>query len=120
MAKYLENLGASAPDNLFAGTDVKILCGTGTIKSGEGALKRGTVLGQGSDGKLAVLGGSGLTAYGVLCNDVDATSGDVVAEVYLTGRFNKNALIAKAEYTITAADLKALRDGGIFVENSVE
>lgn len=119
MAMYIETLGAFAPDNLIAGNDVKIITGAGTIVSGSGLLKRGTVLGIDNTGKLGVLGNSGLTAYGILCDDVDATA-EVVAEVYLTGQFNKNALIVKESYTMTNADIQALRNGGIFLETSVQ
>ena len=78
-----------------------------------------TVLGIDSAGKLGVLGDTGLTAYGILCDDIDATA-EVVAEVYLTGQFNTNALIVKESYTMTTTDIQALRNGGIFLENSMK
>lgn len=128
MAKYFEKLGEMVPDNLIAGNNITIHTVSGTIKSGEGKLTRGTVLamssGKAGTGKLAILGSTAaenetLTAYGILCDDVDATSADTVAEIYVTGQFNKNALIVKESTTISADDIKALRDGGIFVENAV-
>ena len=119
MAMYIESLGAFVPDNLIAGNDVKIITGAGTIVAGSGELKRGTVLGIDSAGKLGVLGDTGLTAYGILCDDIDATA-EVVAEVYLTGQFNTNALIVKESYTMTTTDIQALRNGGIFLENSMK
>ena len=128
MAKYYENLGTCAPDNLIAGNDIPLVSESGTIRSGQGALKRGTVLaistGTTGDGKLVILGTAAtpttetLTAYGILADDVDATT-DAVAEVYVTGQFNKNALIVKAEYTIKTEDLMALRDGGVLVESAM-
>ena len=63
---------------------------------------------------------SGKTPYGILSDAVDASAADAVAEVYLTGRFNKNDLVVAGGYTLTAADIQALRNGGIFVENAVE
>lgn len=126
MAKYYENLGACVPDNLIAGNDIPLVSESGTIRTGMGVLKRGTVLalstGTTGDNKLVILGTTAtpttetLTAYGILADDVDATTG-AVAEVYVTGQFNKNALIVKDEYTIKTEDIIALRDGGIFVEN---
>lgn len=124
--KYYENLGAMTTDNLIAGNNIPIHTCTGTIVAGMGKLVRGTVLalssGTAGTGKLSVLGTTAasnetLTAYGILCDDVDATSADAVAEVYVSGQFNKNKLTVKASYTMTAADIKALRDGGIYVEN---
>ena len=116
MAKYNNKLGEMAPDNLVADIHVKQVTGSGTIVAGAGALKRGTVMAL-ADGKLSVMK-SGATPYGILTDDVDATEA-TVAEVYLTGKFNANALIVAAGYTLTAADIKVLRDGGIFIENAV-
>lgn len=119
MAKYIETLGKMEPDKLIAGNNVKFITGSGVIVSGAGKLRRGTVLGLNAAGKLAVLGGEGLTAHAILCDDVDASEADTVAEIYLTGQFNKNALIVAQDYTMTTADIQALRNGGIFLENSM-
>lgn len=120
MAKYLENLGASAPDNLFAGADIPAHGGSVTIAAGQGALKRGTVIALDSNNKGVILSSAtGLKPYGILCSDVDATT-ETVAEVWLTGRFNKHALHVAGGYTMTADNILALRNGGIFVENSAE
>ena len=116
MAKYNEKLGVVAHDNLIADIHVKLTVGSGTINAGAGELKRGTVMAL-ADGKLSVMK-SGGAPYGILTDDVDATEA-TVAEVYLTGKFNKNALIVASGYELTAADIKALRDGGIFIENAV-
>lgn len=120
MAKYLENLGASAPDNLFAGADIPAHGGSVTIAAGQGALKRGTVIALNTDNKGVILSATtGLKPYGILTDAVDATA-ETVAEIYLTGRFNKHALHVATGYTMTADNLLALRNGGIFVENSAE
>ena len=118
MAKYFEKLGEMVADNLIANTDVKAITASGTIASGAGVLVRGTVVATDSNGKLVAMA-SGKTPYAVLCDDVDATEADAVAEVYLTGRFNKNALVVAEGYTLTAADINTLRNGGIFVEAAV-
>ena len=126
MAAYYENLGVCAPDNLIAGNDIPIMTTSGTIRAGQNALKRGTVLaistGTTGDGKLVILGTTAtpgtevMTAYAILADDVDATS-EAVAEVYVSGQFNKDALIVGKSYTIKAEDIVALRNGGIFIEN---
>ena len=118
MANYCEKLGEMVHDNLIANTDVKLISVSGTIASGAGALKRGTVLDTTEGGKLTVMA-AGLTPYGILADAVDASAADAVAEVYLTGRFNKKALSAGG-YTLSAEDINTLRNGGIFVENAVE
>lgn len=116
MANRLEKLGAMAYDNLFASASMKILTGSGVVASGAGVLKRGTVVAM--DGTKLVAMTTGKTPYGILTDDVDATAGDTVAEVYLTGHFNKNALIVASGYTLTASDIQELRKAGIFVEVS--
>lgn len=128
MAAYYENLGACVPDNLIAGTDIPIVTASGTIRAGQNALKRGTVLaistGTTGDGKLVILGTAAtpetetMTAYAILADDVDATS-EAVAEVYVSGQFNKNALIVGSSYTIKTDDIVALRNGGIFIESAM-
>lgn len=122
MAVYYENLGACAPDNLIAGNTIPALSASATIAAAEGKLVRGTVLASGADGKLKQLSaeskGASETPCGILCDDVDATS-EAVAEVYVFGQFNKNALTTKSNYKLTTADIQALRNGGIYIENAM-
>lgn len=112
MALYNEKIGELSHDNLIANVGVKQVVQAISIPSG--ALKRGTVV-DASGKPLA----SGLTPFGILCDDVDASAGAVVAEVYVAGCFNKGALLTAGGYTLTAENIKALRDGGIYVENAV-
>lgn len=109
---YNEKIGEMTQDNLVANVDVKQVVQTVTIASG--SMKRGTVVD--ASGKIL---NTGLTPFGILCDDVDASTGAVVAEVYVAGAFNKKALIVAGGYNLTAENIKALRDGGIFVENAV-
>ena len=119
MSKYLETFDAMQPDNLFAGTDIPAHGGSITIAAGQGALKRGTVIALDNSNKGVILSATtGLKPYGILTDAVDATT-ETVAEVWLTGRFNKRALHVADGYTMTADNILALRNGGIFVENSV-
>lgn len=129
MAIYNDKLGEMVPDNLIADPTVKQIIQTGVISSGQGVLARGTVVdlstGSSGTGKLVIHGtaaGSNetLTPYGVLTDDADATSADAVAEVYVTGKFHKSALIVKNSTTLSVADIQALRNGGIFVENVMD
>lgn len=122
MANYFENLGACPVDNLIAGNTIPIHTASATIAAASGKLVRGAVLAAGADGKLKPLSaesaGATETPFGILCDDVDATS-EAVAEVYVSGQFNANALTTKASYKMTVADIKALRDGGIYIENAM-
>ena len=121
MAKYFEKLGDCVPDNLILGNDLPLIIQTATITAGEGKLVRGSVLAAGADGKLKLLSSTSSSAtevpFGILCDDVDATS-EAVAEVYVSGQFNADALITKAAYELTAADITALRNSGIYLENT--
>ena len=112
MELYNEKIGELTHDNLIADVSVKQVVQAISIPSG--TLKRGTVVD--ASGKPMA---SSLTPFGILCDDVDASAGAVVAEVYVAGSFNKGALLTNSGYTLTANDIKALRDGGIYVENAV-
>lgn len=122
MADYFENLGACPADNLIAGNTIPIHTASAAIAAAEGRLVRGTVLAAGADGKLKALSaesaGAAALPYGILCDDVDAAN-ETAAEVYVSGQFNANALVTKADYKMTAADLAALRNGGIYIENAM-
>lgn len=115
---YNEKIGAMTPDNLVASGSIRMLTQGVTLASGQGILKRGTVVAlSGGKGKIM---NTGLTPHGVLCDDVDTTSADVLAEVYVTGCFNKAALIVASGYELTAENAKTLRDAGIFFENILD
>ena len=109
---YNGKIGEMTPDNLIASVHVKQVVQSITIPSG--TMKRGTVVD--ASGKIL---NTGLTPHGILCDDVDASGGAVVAEIYVTGTFNKNALIVAEGYELSAENIKALRDGGIFVETAM-
>ncbi|MFW5433711.1 head decoration protein [Paenibacillus apiarius] len=128
MAVRNENLGTMKYDNLINSSDVALITAMQTIAAGQGALKRGTALalsgGTGGKGTLKILGSAAetdetLVANCVLCDDVDATN-EVKAEVYLSGHFNKNALIAKDGYTIKYTDVEDFRKGGIFLDDMMK
>lgn len=108
-----------APDNLFAGHVMPKVTDTGTIAAGQ-KLIRGAVLGRvTADGKLKLLDKAATdgsqNVYAILAEDVDATAGDKVAPIFLTGEFNENALTLAAGTTV--GDIKAAaRAIGIFIK----
>lgn len=114
MAQYNEVIGERKADNLIANINIPLHTQGITLAADQGVLKRGTVLT--ADGKIMA---SGLTAHGILCDDAD-TATETVAEVYVSGCFNKGALIVADGYALAAADVLALRNGGIYVENIVD
>ena len=101
---------ALTADNLIAGAFPRVTK-TITIVSGAGVLVRGTVLGKvTASGKYKAYNNGASTgeeqARGLLVADVDATSEDVVAEMYVTGEFNATAVTGEDAAGI--ADLEAL------------
>lgn len=110
-----------AYQNLIGGDFPRVTAAV-TLKSGT-SYKAGAVLGIITTGGKAVLVDSSKsdgsqTPYGVLTEDVDATSADKVSSVYLSGEFVDAALSFGG--TDTAATHKAaLRDLNIYVKTAV-
>lgn len=97
MAELVKDISVQGYDNLIGGTDVPLLTKVVTIASGAN-LKRGTVLGKVTASGKYVAVDSGKTdgsqnAECVLVHNVDASSADQNAVVYISGVFNKNELI---------------------------
>lgn len=90
------------------------------VESGQGILKRGTVLShvvtEAFDG-YRVLGTDKTDAKFIVTDDTDTTSDDstVQVTVYKSGEFNADALIADENYEIPASVYENLRHVGIFV-----
>lgn len=113
-------------DGLISGLTPDVKVGAGTIRklAEAGTLVRGTILakssGSAGDGKLVILGTTAasnetLTADCILADDVEVgTSADVNAAVYEMGCFDPEKVTVADGYTITAADLDALRTHGIY------
>lgn len=117
---YNEKIGEMVADNLIASADVKTITQSITIASGAGKLKRGAAISLNSAGKGQIVGTASTTAFGILCDDIDATSADAVAEVYVAGAFNKSAVVAASGKALTADDIKNLRNGGVYLEVSAQ
>jgi hypothetical protein len=106
-------------DNLVAG-DFPMITEELTILSGNN-LKRGTVLGKiTASGKCVAVDSSksdgSEVVFAVLSEDMDATLEDKQACAYLTGEFNKDALIFGGTDTIDTHKT-ALRNLSIFAKN---
>lgn len=126
MSELSKSLGSMEYDGLIADINPKLVVSGGTIRKlgTAGTIKRGTILAKSSgtagDNKLVVLGTAAasnevLTAYCILCDDVDVgTADDVTVPIYLAGCFNLNKCVTINDHTITEAEKDALRNGGIF------
>lgn len=123
MAQLKSKVGSFTPDNLVSGIDVPVQVKAVTLKAGQGVLKRGTVLGIITTGGLAVTVNSAntdgsQTADSILLQDVDTTAENVVTEAYISGQFNRQALIFGGTDTAAKYETK-LRELGIFLKDNI-
>lgn len=107
-------------DELIGGPEIAILNKNVTIVKGAGILTRGTVLGKITESgkyeqvQLAAITTGSQLADCILAADVDATSADAVATVYISGRFNREKLIVRSTDTVDAHESE-LRDKNIYI-----
>lgn len=93
-----EVIGTNNSDKLIAGQDIAILTSGVLIKTGQGVLTRGSVIGiETSTGKgilcdSSAADGSEIAKYILAEDNVDTTSADVYATCYKSGIFNRKAL----------------------------
>lgn len=124
----LQEQHVATVENLFASNVFPVVSDSLQVAASQGALKRGTLLT--ADGKIChkepTGGGESKDqpvfdeVYAVLAEDVDTTSGAVVAPVYMTGEFREDALIIKTDNSATIADFKAsARKAGIFFKPGI-
>jgi len=90
---------------------------TGTVASGIGILKRGTIVNVVPATGVITLPVLATDCNGILVDDVDATSATVPAGVYLSGKFKADAITWPALGHAAVSD--ALRDFGILIESVV-
>lgn len=121
MSKKLnETIGAVEYDGIINSacpTDVVIV----QLKSGNGVLKRGTIVTGAAGGELAPVAAALDASNGayILTDDTDISVA-TVATAYRTGHFNRNKLITNGSYVLTAADEEVLRAGGILLSDAIE
>lgn len=125
-----ETVGAMEYDGLVYDTKHPLDAVGVKLRAGQGILERGTVLasstGTGGDGSMVILGTAAvenetLTADCVLCDPVDTgaeAGAAVMGMAYRSGSFTTQKLKMKGDYTLTAADETALRNGGIYLSHA--
>lgn len=123
MARLDKDMGASAYDDIFAGTEPTALVGTVKLAAGNGVVERGTiVLGEpgGEFRPVDKAPTSAETAY-IVCEDTDTGTGDaVVGFVYKTGCFVRQRLKTDGTYQLTDTDWAKLRHIGVQTEDLFE
>lgn len=121
MKELLNVIDKTEPDDLIVGTQPPARIGSGVLKANAGALKRGTILAKGEDGKLDILGkDESAEAYGILADDIEASESDLPVDIYISGMFNANKLTVNAEYEIKESDKDTLRKYGIEFKAAIE
>lgn len=122
-----ETIGTFKPEFLIA--DAKFPFDVVTVKIAatsdkETTYVRGTVLAYDTttESCAPIAEESTATKYAayILAEDVTTSKTDaVVAQAYQTGKFIGNSLITNGSYELKDADVKALRDGGIYLTNGM-
>lgn len=120
MKNLYENVGTFTPDNLINGNGVQILFKSVKIKKGS-SYKRGQLLGIVTTTGYAVpvkadqSDGSQI-ADCILCDDVD-TKEDEYCTAYITGEFNRKAIVLEKGQTIDKFENR-LRELGIYLKDN--
>jgi len=96
----------------------RIVSRNGTVASGIGVLKRGTIVKCDPATGAITLPAAAADCNGVLADDVDATAATVPALVYLSGKMKADAIIWPAALGHAVVS-DALRDFGILIESVV-
>jgi hypothetical protein len=96
----------------------RIVSRSGTVASGIGILKRGTIVKCDPATGAITLPAAAADCNGVLADDVDATAATVAALVYLSGKMKADAIIWPAALGHAVVS-DALRDFGILIESVV-
>jgi len=120
---YTKQADSVSYDNLFSMPSVDIQVKSVTLKSGQGILQRGTVLGIITASGLAVKVDStqtdgSQTANCILTDDVDTTDGNVVTTAYSSGTFNRSALVFGGADTAATHETR-LRELGIYLKDNI-
>lgn len=121
MAELSATIGTADYNDIFAGATPTPHIQTVKLAGSQGVLERGTIV-TGTPGKTfsacsATTTGD-QTSY-VLAEDTDTGSSEIMAHVYTTGFFRREALKTDGEYELTAADIDKLRGIGILTTESL-
>jgi len=115
MKQLREEIGSFTADNLFYDASFPIQTAAVKLAAGKGVLLRGTAIGKNDAGEYEMASPT-ILATAILTDDVETgetTGTAIVAEVYVSGSFNSNALIVDGDIINHAAEL---RKNGIYIK----
>lgn len=115
--QMFKQIGEFTPDSLIASNEFPILKEGIGLKAGQGILKRGSLIMKGADkagyiagstvkvkageGEDAAVSDLEMKVYGILTDESDTgtddTADNIPATVYLTGQFNREAVLVTGE-----------------------
>ena len=111
-----QTTGTFTPDKLIADNAIPITTKGIKVAKGEGILKRGTLMGPAGDGTYKRTDSAeGLGADCILTDDVAALLSDEVTTAYISGTFNRAAIILPEGKDIADHETE-LRKLGIFLK----
>lgn len=118
----MTTLGSTVYDNLFAGSVSDIVTDVRNLEAGQ-VVTRGTVLGEiTATGCMCIVNSANTDGsnklYAIAADGVDATLGIQPVPIYITGEFNKNALVFGGTDT-SATHLDYAKQIGIYFKSNV-
>lgn len=90
--KYEVKTSTTETDNLFISSQIPTMTIGVEMLSGQGIVKRGSILTKDDNSKYQLITSATQTAEGVLTDDID-TDNETIATIYRQGHFNKDELI---------------------------
>lgn len=113
--KFYSEIGEYIPDSLITSVKVGLITKGVQLKANQGILKRGSLVGKTTDSTFILMGSEvGMIVEGVLTDDVDTTS-ITTTILYISGCFNKEAIIVAEGHTVEEYD-RELRNLNIYLE----
>lgn len=113
--KFYAEIGEYIPDSLITSTKVGLITKGIVLKSNQGILKRGSLIGKTTDNTFILMGSQGEMAIeGILIDDID-TSSITTTILYISGCFNKEAVIVAEGHNVEEYD-RELRNLNIYLE----
>ncbi len=133
--KMFEQVGEFKPDSLIASNEFPMLKEGIGLKAGQGLLKRGSLIMKGEDkagyiagstvkvttgeGESAVVSDMKMKVFGILTDDfdtgVDKSADNIPATVYLTGGFNRTAVIVSGTDTEVGTYEDEMKTVGLYL-----
>lgn len=130
-----ETIGSMEHDELIIGNHPVADVAMVKLAAGQGIIKRGTVLSGTPGGELAPISKAFTagTALYILTDDTDtgeapaddleeeeeAETPVIFATAYRSGKFNRKKLLTDGTYTLSDADIEALRQANIILDDMV-